>query len=115
MYSIIKLFKGKFKNQKVLARTVYLADSVSDVANLPTSSSKGAQDGSDSVTVFECSVGSVCRVAEDSSEWVLNNQDEWVKVTNSSSSSGSSSESSSSSLDMATDEEVEEALDDTFG
>lgn len=49
----------------------FLCDTSSDVANLPTETSKG--------TVGDyCSAGSIAIIAEDKSLVILNNQGEWV-------------------------------------
>lgn len=93
MFSVIKRFwiKNSF------SRVSYLADYVSDISNLPTSVSEGTQeDGSSNVNAV-CMPGSTCRVAEDSSVWILNNQNKWVEQeTSSGGGSGSTGEEATS-------------------
>lgn len=96
-------------------RTEYLADYRSDISSLPTSGARGTQEYGTKSANNICSPGSVCKVCEDGSVWILNNQNEWVEQPKESSSSSSSGGSSDGSSNTATDDEVTEALSDTFG
>ncbi|MCD8089243.1 MAG: hypothetical protein LUD81_01215 [Clostridiales bacterium] len=82
MFSVIKRFKG----QDAHSRMMYLADYTSDVENLPTNENRGKQGENDLSVNAKCSVGSLCSVVEDGSVWILNNQNEWIQQSGSSSS-----------------------------
>ncbi|MCD8158469.1 MAG: hypothetical protein LUD77_06135 [Clostridiales bacterium] len=75
MFNAIK----RFKDKNIYSRTYYLADYRSDIENLPTNAAKGKQEGGKTNSNAVCGLGSVCRVSEDSSVWLLNNQNEWVE------------------------------------
>lgn len=76
MFSVIKRHKEPFNGY---SWNRFLADYRDDVEKLPTNSARGTQDSSLSSDNNKCGVGSLCRVAEDGSLWVLNNQNEWVE------------------------------------
>ncbi|MCD7779039.1 MAG: hypothetical protein LUH47_11205 [Clostridiales bacterium] len=78
MFNAIK----RFKDKNIYSRTYYLADYRSDIENLPTNAAKGKQEGGKTNSNAVCGLGSVCRVSEDSSVWLLNNQNEWVEQEN---------------------------------
>ncbi len=89
MISVIKWFRKRSD----CSRALYLADYSSDIENLPTSESKGTQ-GAEGLSVnSKCSPGSICLVAENSSVWILNNQNQWIEQSGG---SGSSSDAASS-------------------
>ncbi|MCC8098061.1 MAG: hypothetical protein LIO44_05830, partial [Eubacterium sp.] len=74
MFSVIKRFK--YKN--IYSKIHYLADYRSDISNLPTNSARGTQGNSSETANNLCMAGSRCKVCEDGSLWLLNNQNEWV-------------------------------------
>ncbi|MCD8090106.1 MAG: hypothetical protein LUD81_05695 [Clostridiales bacterium] len=84
-----------------------MADYSSDISNLPTSTSRGTQGESKLRVNAECLPGSTCRVAEDSSVWILNNQNEWVEQESSGGGSGGDY-----SLTAITTDEIDEMFDE---
>lgn len=69
-----------YNNSYVPSRQMsYMCDTASDIADLPTSSNEGAIMNDD-VTHKTCKEGSFCLCIGDSSGWILNSNDEWVKV-----------------------------------
>lgn len=57
----------------------FIADSSSDIANLPTSSSPGLPQEGDSTAHLPVKAGSSCLCLNPGSFYILNTQDEWVK------------------------------------
>lgn len=53
----------------------FICDTVDDLAELPTAHSNSYTDPS----VTKCSVGSLAKVVEDQTMYILNNNDEWCE------------------------------------
>ena len=69
-----------------------MCDYVSDIKNLPTTSTEGALQPNDTVCKNKCAPGSQCLCHEDGSVWLLGKDtDKWAKRNNTSTSGGSSS------------------------
>ena len=58
----------------------FLADSSSDIANLPTSTTEGVQQGDDTVSCRKCPKGSFCITIAEGAGYFLNSNDQWVEV-----------------------------------
>ena len=58
----------------------FCADQTSDLASLPTSTTEGIPQGTDSTLHNKVAKGSTCLVIEDSSVWMLNSSDEWCEL-----------------------------------
>lgn len=58
----------------------FFADSTSDVANLPTSTSLGVKQGDDNTSCQKVAKGSSCLVLGSSKYFVLNSDDTWVEL-----------------------------------
>lgn len=88
--------------------TFYI-DNSSDIPFLPTSEKSGKGELSLSTP---CSVGSIARDAS-GKRYTLNEYNQWV-VFSTSSSSGGSGSSGEIDVEVATDKEVDDMLDDVF-
>ena len=58
----------------------FYCDSVSDITNLPTSTSPGVQQGADTISCQPCGAGSFCLCIADATGYFLNSNDQWVEV-----------------------------------
>lgn len=58
----------------------FYADTVSDIANLPTSTRLGVQQGDDIVSCQKVGKGSSCMVINDSKYFLLNSNDVWKEL-----------------------------------
>lgn len=106
MFSISKI-NGQFNSTQIKE---YICDYLSDLSKLPTSETKGSQQDDSSVVNNNCSVGSEAYVIENSSRYILGNDNKWhLKKASSGSDSGEITESN-----VATDEEVDAMLHDVF-
>lgn len=76
-YSIMKIDCSNHSN-----RIEYLCDKMSDVENLPTSSKNGKDLNSDNITNQPCAISSVALCIENSSRYILGNDNIWHKLTN---------------------------------
>jgi hypothetical protein len=56
------------------------ADTVADVANLPTSTSLGVKQGDDDTSCQKVAKGSSCLVLGSSQYFKLNSEDQWVEL-----------------------------------
>lgn len=79
-YSIMKIDCSNHSNRKQ-----YLCDKTSDVENLPTSLKTGKDINADNITNSPCAVSSTALCIENSSHWILGNDDVWHKLTSESS------------------------------
>ena len=79
----------------------FICDQASDINSLPTQHT----------TPAKCPTGSKAFVIEDSSRWMLNSEGLWKQIF---SGSGGSSGGGIGNDSIATDEEVDAALDDVF-
>lgn len=77
----------------------FICDSLSDIAKLPTAG---------------CIPGSEAFVIEDSSNFMLNNANVWKKIIKVTSDGGASGGDTIDESNIATDEEVENMLDEVF-
>lgn len=57
----------------------FYADTVDDIASLPTSTTEGVPQGDDNVLHKKVGKGSSCYVINPSSLYILNSNDEWVE------------------------------------
>lgn len=96
--------KVSYKGTYVDTHQEFVCDTVEDIANLPTQFTVGDT----------CPMGSKALVISDGSEWRLNSQGKWVKLPNNNGSGGSSGGGSIDNDNIATDEEIEEMLDEVF-
>lgn len=88
---------------------LFYIDSSSDIVNLPTSKEVGKEDLS---TSKPCKIGSIAR-AMNGSSYILNGSDKWVSYSIGSGSSSGGSEPGFD-LDIATEEEIDNMLNDVF-
>lgn len=81
----------------------FICDYLSDIDLLPTQKN----------TEKRCPTGSKAFVIENSSRWMLNSEGLWKQIFTSG--SGGAGEGTGGDIDIATDEEVDSALNDVFG
>lgn len=58
----------------------FWCDTPEDIANLPTSSSPGIQQGEDTVSCQICAKGSTCFCISPVGLYILNSEDEWKEA-----------------------------------
>lgn len=58
----------------------FFCDEPSDIANLPTSTTEGVQQGSDTVSCQKVNAGSSCLCIGSGELYMLNSSDTWVSV-----------------------------------
>ncbi len=58
----------------------FYADTPADIANLPTSSALGVQQGNDTISCQKVGKGSSCLVLGGSKYYILNSNDTWVEL-----------------------------------
>ena len=92
------------RNHKTNYCLFYIDDFENDSKNLPTSKESGKVDMKLSKP---CCFGSIAKCA-DGTSYILNGSDEWVVYNT------TQNDQSLTDSDIATDEEVEELLDDVF-
>lgn len=92
------------KVEKNLTRTL-LTDTLSDIATLPTSITKGT-NGITNTDNDKVAIGSRAICSEDWSRWMLTTNNEWKQLT----SNGSNGDSSNSDFDIITDEEINDII-----
>ena len=63
-----------------LKQVMFIADSASDVSNLPTMTSEGNQQGDDNVSNKKVAMGSKCLIIETGEVYILNSSNQWVKI-----------------------------------
>ena len=78
MYSITK-FGDSISNMGIRQ---FLADNISDIDKLPHITSKGEQQGNNTSSNAMISAGSKCLCIENSSWYILGNDDIWHKISN---------------------------------
>lgn len=76
MYSITKI--GDRTNSGSIRE--FICDTLADVQNLPHISEHGVQQANDSVSNSPVMAGSTCFCIEDSSAWMLGNDDVWHEL-----------------------------------
>ena len=59
----------------------FYCDSSSDIVNLPTSKTYGVKQGDDNCSNLPVNKGSSCLCIEDSTLWILNSLDTWIRIT----------------------------------
>lgn len=103
-------------NHNISNYRLYHCDYLSDISKLPRFGIEGEKQEDDSTASYPCAYGSKCICLENGgSEWVLGKStNEWHQM-NTVGSSGGSSGNDGTDIDVATDEEVDNMLDDVFG
>lgn len=86
---------------------MFYIDNADDIVFLPTSKKSG---NGELILSTPCSIGSVARDAT-GKKYTLDGNDEWILVSSSSSGNGSGD---TPDLNIATDDEVDNMLDDVF-
>lgn len=76
MYSLTKL--GNNMNSDGVRE--FIADTLDDVQKLPRLKTEGTQQGGDSTSNDCVMAGSTCLCLEDSSVWILGNDDKWKEL-----------------------------------
>lgn len=101
-------------NHNISNYRYFICDYLSDIKKLPTFKTAGEPQDNDTISAGPCSYGSCCLCLEDSSKWILGKAtNEWKKI-NVSTSGGGSSGGGVPDLDIATEDEVDDVLDDVF-
>lgn len=76
MFSITKV--GNNINTRQIRE--FIADKITDIDNLPRKNMRGTQDTNEESFNDMVSAGSICFVIEDSSVWMLGNDDIWHQI-----------------------------------
>jgi hypothetical protein len=63
-----------------LKQVMFIADSASDVNNLPTMTTEGTQQGVDNVSNNKVAMGSKCLIIPTGEVYILNSSNQWVKI-----------------------------------
>ena len=77
MYWIDKSTLG-YEAMVKAGQTPFMADSTSDIANLPTMASEGVQQGNDTESNKKVKPGASCFVIATADVYVLNSEDVWA-------------------------------------
>lgn len=98
------------RNMKTSYSRFYIDDYEKDAPNLPTSHHRGKGDLE---LVPTCSIGSTA-IDSQGNHYMLNGNDEWVRITSSTSGNTGNGGGDGMNLDFATDQDILNMLEDVF-